>query len=128
MLRFRSLKRAITVAAPELRIVSDALWQSAKDRQRALHSGPTNSGTNRARPALLRPTASEISDDGQDDLRRVRLELCQVQSNRFGRKGASKKGPTFCGKHLTIRQDDLDARILSGLASQMMRDSARGIS
>jgi len=41
---------------------------------------------------------------------------------RFGCQGASKKGPAFCGNRLTIRQDDLDARILAGLANEMMRD------
>ena len=36
---------------------------------------------------------------------------------RFGYQEASKKGSAFCGNRLTSRQDDLDARILSGLAN-----------
>ncbi|MBA2935138.1 hypothetical protein HZF05_13690 [Sphingomonas sp. CGMCC 1.13654] len=43
-------------------------------------------------------------------------------THRFGCQGSAKKGPTYCGNRLTIRQDELDARILAGLTSEMMKD------
>ncbi|TVV69728.1 hypothetical protein FOY91_20980 [Sphingomonas solaris] len=42
--------------------------------------------------------------------------------SRFGCQGAAKKGPTWCDNRLTIRQDDLDARVLAGLSTEMLRD------
>jgi site-specific DNA recombinase len=41
---------------------------------------------------------------------------------RFGCQGAAKKGPTWCDNRLTIRQDELDARVLAGLSSEVLRD------
>ena len=41
---------------------------------------------------------------------------------RFGCQGAAKKGPTWCGNRLPIRQDELDTRVLAGLATEMLRD------
>ncbi|KQN33155.1 zinc ribbon domain-containing protein [Sphingomonas sp. Leaf38] len=41
---------------------------------------------------------------------------------RFGCQGAAKKGPTWCDNQLTIRQDELDTRVLAGLSSEMLRD------
>ena len=41
---------------------------------------------------------------------------------RFGCQGAAKKGPTWCDNRLTIRQDELDTRVLAGLSSEMLRD------
>ncbi len=41
---------------------------------------------------------------------------------RFGCQSAAKKGPTWCDNRLTIRQDELDTRVLAGLASEMLRD------
>ncbi len=46
---------------------------------------------------------------------------------RFGCQGASKKGPAFCGNRLTIRQDELDAHILAGLANEMIRDEVLAV-
>ncbi len=42
--------------------------------------------------------------------------------SRFGCQGAAKKGPTWCDNRLTIRQDELDARVLAGLSTEMLRD------
>ena len=42
--------------------------------------------------------------------------------SRFGCQGAAKKGPTWCGNRLTIRQGELDTRVLAGLATEMLRD------
>ena len=41
---------------------------------------------------------------------------------RFGCQGAAKKGHTWCGNRLPIRQDELDTRVLAGLATEMLRD------
>ncbi len=42
--------------------------------------------------------------------------------SRFGCQGAAKKGPTWCGSRLTIRQDELDTRVLAILTTEMLRD------
>ena len=52
----------------------------------------------------------------------LRRELCQIGQEPFGCQGADKKRPTWCDNRVTIRQDDLDARVLAGLSTEMLRD------
>ena len=42
--------------------------------------------------------------------------------HHFGCQGSAKKGPTWCDNRLTIRQDVLDARVLKGLTTAMLRE------
>jgi site-specific DNA recombinase len=42
--------------------------------------------------------------------------------SRFGCQGSAKKGQSYCDNRLTIRQDKLDARVLIGLTTEMLRD------
>jgi site-specific DNA recombinase len=48
-------------------------------------------------------------------------------AHRFGCQGSAKKGPTYCSNRLTIRQDELDARVIAGLTSEMMRDDVLAV-
>ncbi len=116
-------QQATTVAAPDLRIVSDTLWQSVKDRQQSLRRGPR-----KARDAV--PALPFFAQQRQKYLTSGKMTCGECGSSyaksgrtRFGCQVASKKGPAFCGNRLTIRQDDLDARILSGLANEMVRNA-----
>ncbi len=120
-------QQATTVAAPDLRIVSDALWQSVKDRQQALRRGPTKGRD--AVPALpfFAQQRPKYLTTGKMTCGECGSSYAKSGRTRFGCQGASKKGSAFCWNRLTIRQDDLDARILSGLANEMMRDEVLAI-
>jgi hypothetical protein len=48
--------------------------------------------------------------------------LCPVRVSRFACQGSAKKGRSYCVNHLTIRQDQLGARALGDLASEILRD------
>jgi site-specific DNA recombinase len=118
-------QQATTVAAPDLRIVSDTLWQSVKNRQQSLPRGPMKARdavpalpfSAKQRPKYLMTGNITCGECGSS--------YARSGSTQFGCQGASKKGSAFCGNRLTIRQDDLDARILSGLANEMVRDEVR---
>ncbi len=120
-------QQATTVAAPDLRIVSDTLWQSIKDRQQSLRRGPMRAGD--AVPALpfFAQQRPKYLTSGKMTCGECGSSYAKSGRTRFGCQGASKKGPAFCGNRLTIRQDDLDARILSGLANEMVRDEVLAV-
>lgn len=46
---------------------------------------------------------------------------------RFGCQGSAKKGTSYCGNRLTIRQDELDARVLGGLTTEMLHDDVLAV-
>ena len=115
-------QQATTVAAPDLRIVSDTLWQSVKDHQQSLRRGPRKARD--AVPALpfFAQQRPKYLTSGKMTCGECGSSYAKSGRTRFSCQGASKKGSAFCGNRLTIRQDDLDARILSGLANEMVRD------
>lgn len=47
--------------------------------------------------------------------------------DRFGCQGHAKKGDPWCTNNLTIRQDELDRRILAGLIDEQMKDEILAI-
>lgn len=114
--------RAETVDAPELRIVSDELWQAVKDRQAKLARGPQPKSSDaptipfhaQQRPKYLLTGKMTCGECGGS--------YAKSGAHRFGCQGSAKKGPSYCGNRLTIRQDELDARILAGLTTEMLKD------
>ncbi len=102
-------QQAAIVATPELRIVSDALWQGVKDRQHALRRGPMKArDTAHALPFFAQQRPKYLTT-GKMTCGECGSSYAKSGRTRFDCQGASKKGPAFCGNRLTIRQDELDA-------------------
>ncbi len=107
--------------APDLRIVPDALWQAVKVRQAALARGPRTAPAAPARPFFAQQRPKYLLT-GKMTCGVCGASYAKSGQHRFGCQGAAKKGPTWCDNRLTIRQDALDARVLKGLITAMLRD------
>ena len=115
------------VAAPDLRIVRDALWEAVKDRQAKLARGPkAKMNDARALPFFAQQRPKYLLT-GKMTCGECGASYAKSGKSRFGCQGSAKKGETYCGNRLTIRQDDLDARVLTGLAAEMMRDDVLAV-
>ncbi|SDG20822.1 Site-specific DNA recombinase, partial [Sphingomonas carotinifaciens] len=109
------------VRAPDLRIVPDALWGAVKARQAALARPPRTEPAGPARPYFAQQRPKYLLT-GKMTCGVCGASYAKSGQHRFGCQGAAKKGPTWCDNRLTIRQDALDARVLKGLTTAMLRD------
>ncbi|MEG3176593.1 recombinase family protein [Sphingomonas sp. RB3P16] len=108
--------RAELVEVLDLRIVTDDLWGSVKARQSTLAQGPKQTRLpfhGRQLPRYLLTGKMTCGECG--------ASYAKSGKTRFGCQGSAKKGPTWCGNRLTIRQDELDARVLAGVQNEMLR-------
>ncbi|WP_443026088.1 recombinase family protein [Sphingomonas sp. PB2P19] len=120
-------ERPELVAVPDLRIVPDALWQAVKNRQAKLARGskpkadvtPPVPFFAQQRPRYLLTGKMTCGECG--------ASYAKSGKSRFGCQGSAKKGLSYCGNRLTVRQDELDARILSGLTTEMLRDDVLAV-
>ena len=110
---------------PELRIVSDALWQAAKARQARLDAGQARAGTSAnsdtASPAPFwskqRPKylfSGLLRCAGCDG------GFSKISLHHFGCSTARNQGPTGCDNLLTIRRDVLEETVLGALRERLM--------
>lgn len=103
----------ITKDVPDLRIVPDDLWNAAKRRQeatrRVLASSP--SLVKARRPQYLFSGLTRCGVCGSGFVLRSR--------NRLSCFGASDKG--ICTNRLTIRRDEVEARVLHALQGKLLR-------
>jgi len=113
--------RADVIEAPELRIVPVELWERVKARQATLTRAPTSQATAPALPFFAQQRPRYLLT-GKMTCGSCGASYAKSGKSRFGCQGAAKKGPTWCGNRLTIRQDELDTRVLAGLSSEMLRD------
>jgi DNA invertase Pin-like site-specific DNA recombinase len=110
------------VATPELRIVSDELWNKVKDRQEAIR---------KRLPESLKRGAASPSADGLNDIRRSRFLLsgllrCTqcgggytiVGKDRYGCATRRQKGT--CDNRITVTRQEIEGRVLMGLKDQLM--------
>ncbi|PTW47930.1 DNA invertase Pin-like site-specific DNA recombinase [Sphingomonas faeni] len=108
------------VKSPALSIVTLELWERVKSRQATLPRAAkprTEIGTlpffAQQRPKYLLSGTMICGSCGGS--------YTKSGKTRFGCQAAAKKGPTWCDR-LTIRQDELDIRVLAGLSGEMLRD------
>ena len=113
--------RADVIEAPELRIVPVELWDRVKARQTTLTRAPISQATAAALPFFAQQRPRYLLT-GKMTCGTCGASYAKSGKSRFGCQGAAKKGPTWCGNRLTIRQDELDTRVLAGLATEMLRD------
>ncbi|WP_258191540.1 recombinase family protein [Sphingomonas sp. PP-CE-3G-477] len=114
-------KRADVVEAPDLRIVSVALWEKVKAQQTKLARGPLSQTAAPALPFYSQQRPRYLLT-GKMTCGSCGASYAKSGKSRFGCQGAAKKGPTWCDNRVTIRQDELDARVLTGLSTEMLRN------
>jgi site-specific DNA recombinase len=102
----------ITKETPTLRIVSDELWNAAKDRQRATPRTITRAGNIgfARRPQYLFSGLSKCGVCGAG--------FIMAGRNRLACFGAREKGT--CDNRLTIRRDDVEVRVLKALQEKLL--------
>ncbi len=105
----------INQEVPELRIIDDALWQRAKDRQRALAFTPKDQQSenpllDRRRPKHLLAGLAKCGQCGGG--------YVLISKDLLGCATARNKGT--CRNRLNIRRDVLEASVLSGLRTHLM--------
>jgi site-specific DNA recombinase len=103
----------ITKEIPSLRIVSDEHWNGAKDRQSATRRTITRAGNIGfvRRPQYLFSGLSKCGICGAG--------FIMAGRNRLACFGAREKGT--CGNRLTIRRDEVEARVLKALQDKLLR-------
>ncbi len=114
-------KRANTIEVPELHIVSMYLWERVKARQASLARSPNMKAAAPALPFFAQKRPRYLLT-GKMTCGCCGASYAKSGKSRFGCQGAAKKGPTWCDNRVTIRQDELDARVLTGLSTEMLRD------
>ena len=110
----------ITKEIPSLRIVSDELWNATKDRQSATRRTITRAGNIgfARRPQYLFSGLSKCGVCGAG--------FIMAGRNRLACFGAREKGT--CDNRLTIRRDEVEARVLKALAGEAPEPGAlRGV-
>jgi DNA invertase Pin-like site-specific DNA recombinase len=103
----------ITREIPSLRMVSDQLWNAAKDRQSATRRTITRTGNIgfARRPQYLFSGLSKCGICGAG--------FIMAGRNRLACFGAREKGT--CDNRLTIRRDEVEARVLKALLEKLLR-------
>jgi site-specific DNA recombinase len=102
----------ITKEIPFLRIVSDELWNAAKDRQSVTRRTITRAGNIgfARRPLYLFSGLSKCGVCGAG--------FIMAGRNRLACFGAREKGT--CSNRLTIRRDEVEARVLKALQDKLL--------
>lgn len=104
----------ITVDVPELRIIDDALWQAAKQRQvaatKARGTEDENHFRDRRRPKYLFSGLTKCGCCGGG--------YTMISTTYVGCAAARNKGT--CGNRVSIRRDQLEARVLNALRHHLM--------
>ncbi len=103
----------ITKEVPQLRIISDELWENTKRRQGATRRvlASTTSIVKARRPRYLFSGLTKCGVCGSGFVLKSR--------HRLSCFGACDKGT--CTNHLTIRRDEIEARVLHALQEKLLR-------
>lgn len=107
----------VITEVPDLRIISDELWEKVRARQGALKSKETGVPVwDRRRPRTLFSGLMECGCCGSG--------FSKVQKDCFGCSAARNKGKAICTNRTTIKQKDLEARVQDALAHHLMDPEA----
>jgi site-specific DNA recombinase len=120
--RANAADSVITVPVPELRLVSDDLWEAAKARQKSLDQRASRSATagdaspapfwSKQRPRYLFSGLMRCGVCGGG--------FSKISAEHFGCSTARNKGETACDNRLTVRRDILERTVLEGLQHRLM--------
>lgn len=98
---------------PDLRIISQGLWDGVKLRQKALDQKNGHLGA-RKRPAYLLSGLLKCGACGGG--------FAKINVERYGCSQARNKGKSVCANKKTIRRDKIEALVLKSLKTHLMRD------
>ncbi|UWQ81322.1 recombinase family protein [Leisingera sp. S132] len=102
---------------PELRIINPELWEAVRSRQGALKTKGTSTPVwDRRRPKTLFSGLMACGCCGGG--------LAKISRDSFGCSPARNKGAAVCSNKRTIKQADLEARVLDALANHLMDPDA----
>ncbi len=111
--RFNPESEWIHQDVPNLRIVSDELWNAAKSKQKELNNKTGSLGVYR-RPQYLLSGLLKCGVCGGG--------FSKINKDRYGCSAARNKGDTICTNKKTITRDTLEDAVLNALQSHLMRD------
>ena len=105
---------------PELRIVSDELWNAARARQSVLDKGREGRAVTEGPAPFWSKQRPRYIFSGL-----MRCGACgggysKISATHFGCSTARNKGETACGNLLTIRRDVLEGTVLDALRERLM--------
>ena len=98
---------------PDLRIVSDDLWNAAKARQASLE---------RKKPELWRTNRPQYLLSGLTKCGACGGGYSKINAQLYGCSTAKNKGAAICSNRKTIRRDVLESAVLDALHTHLMRD------
>jgi site-specific DNA recombinase len=111
--RLNPMSEWMSRQVPELRIVAEDVWEAVKARQKqtrqAMRSAGGIGGARRPQYLFSGLTKCGICGAG----------FIMASKNRLGCFGARDQGR--CDNHLTIRRDEIEARVLSALQDKLLR-------
>ena len=115
----------IRTEVPHLRIVDDALWQAAKERQRGIAAlfAPNFATTREARARKLHLTNRPVTLlSGLLTCGCCGGRISMVMTDRYACRNHLRKG--ICDNGRTIRRDEIEARVLAGLKEKLVSSEA----
>jgi site-specific DNA recombinase len=102
----------ITKSVPALRIISESLWDAAKERQKATRRAVEDGGN------IGRARRPHYLFSGLTKCGRCGSGFVMASANRLSCFGARYKG--ICDNHLTIRRDEVETRVLKALQERLL--------
>ncbi|NOY73602.1 MAG: hypothetical protein GXP14_14760 [Gammaproteobacteria bacterium] len=100
-------------AVPELRIVTQELWDAAQARKKTL---------DRTKPGLWNKTRPQYLLSGLLKCGCCHGGYSKINTTHYGCSTARNKGESVCSNRKTIRRDILEDTVLSALQTHLMRD------
>ena len=100
-------------SVPELRIITEDLWNTAKTRQKAL---------DKAKPALWQTNRPQYLLSGLAKCGVCGGGYSKINSSHYGCSASKNKGESVCVNRKTIRREILEDYVLSALQTRLMRE------
>ncbi|HRP27457.1 MAG TPA: recombinase family protein [Burkholderiaceae bacterium] len=106
--------------APELRIVSDALWQRVCERMRRAGAGVRRNGGKGGRGAAPRT----LFGAGALRCAACGAAIVAINAQRYGCSARKDRGPAVCPSGATVKRDALERRLLGVLRDELLAPAA----
>lgn len=100
---------------PALRIVSEALWQRVRDRQRRGHG---------RRPGSAGKTPRTFFGNGVLRCATCAGAVVAINAQRYGCSVRKDRGPAACAQSMTVKRDVLDKRLIAELRAELLAPGA----
>lgn len=105
---------------PELRIISDDLWQATKDRQGAIRADMNPAGVQSTRPRPERARRPEYLFSGLVKCGCCGASYTLINKTRYGCAAPRTKGDAICTNRATILREEVENRVLDGLREKLL--------